>query len=99
MVKIGQIPSSAIVTPHWRLRRSLTGTFGARGSPSHHTSLEILAMLADRAVAAENNVDKAKPRVAEIHVSKRGKLVGLLEDLSRRLKKLETATAKATQNN
>ena len=35
--EIGQIPSSAIVTPHQRLRRSLTGTLGARGSPSHHT--------------------------------------------------------------
>ena len=34
---------------------------------------------------------------AEINVRESGKLVGLLEDLSRRLKKLETATAKATQ--
>ena len=54
-------------------------------------SMENLAMLADRAVAAEN--DEAKPGVAEIQVSESGKLVGLLEDLSRRLKKLETATA------
>ena len=59
-------------------------------------SLENLAMLADRAVAAEKDVDEAKPGVAEIHVSESGKLVGLLEDLSRRLKKLEAATAKAT---
>ena len=50
-------------------------------------------MLADRAVAAENDVDKAKPGVAEIQVSESGKLVGLLVDLSRRLKKIETATA------
>ena len=50
-------------------------------------SLESLAMLADRAVAAENDVDEAKLGVAEIQVSKSGKLVGLLEDLSRRLKK------------
>ena len=60
-------------------------------------SLENLAMLANRAVAAEKDVDEAKPGVAEIKVSEGRKLVGLLEDLSRRLKKLETATAKATQ--
>ena len=59
--------------------------------------LENLAMLADRAVDAETGVDEAKPGVTEINVSERGKLVGLLEDLSRRLKKLQTATAKATQ--
>ena len=63
----------------------------------YSASLENLAMLADRAVAAEKDVDGAKPGVAEINVSESGKLVGLLEDLSRRLKKLETATAKATQ--
>ena len=60
-------------------------------------SLENLVMLADRAVAAEKDVDEAKPGVAKITVSESGKLVGLLEDLSRRLKKLETATAKATK--
>ena len=54
-------------------------------------------MLANRAVAFEKDVDEAKPGVAEINVSESGKLVGLLEDLSRRLKKLETATAKATK--
>ena len=48
-------------------------------------------MLADHAVAAENDVDEAKPGVAEIQVSQSGKLVGLLEHLSRTLKKLETA--------
>ena len=63
----------------------------------HSVSLENLAMLADRAVAAEKDMDEAKPGVAEINVSESGKLVELLEDLSRRLKKLETATAKATQ--
>ena len=54
--------------------------------------LESLAMLAVRALASENDVDKSKPGVAEIKVSETCKLVGLLEDLSRRLKKLETAT-------
>ena len=60
-------------------------------------SLVNLAMLADRAVAAEKDVDEAKPVVAEINVSESRKLIGLLEDLSCRLKKLETATAKATK--
>ena len=60
-------------------------------------SLENLAMLADRAVAAKKDVDEAKPGVAEINVSESRKLSRLLEDLSRRLKKLETATAKATK--
>ena len=56
-------------------------------------SLESLAMLADRALASENDLDESKPGVAEIKVSETGKLVGLLEDLSRRLKTLETATS------
>ena len=60
-------------------------------------SLENLAISADHAVPAEKDVDEAKPGVAEINVSESGKLVVLLEDLSRRLKKLETATAKATK--
>ena len=60
-------------------------------------SLESLTMLANRAVAAEKDVGEAKPGVTEIQVSESGKLVGLLKDLSRRLKKLETATAKAAQ--
>ena len=59
-----------------------------------NASLDSLAMLADRALASENDVDESKPGVAEIQVSKTGKLVGLLEDLSRRLKKLATATEK-----
>ena len=62
-------------------------------TPPDSASFESLAMLADRALASENDVDESKPGVAEIKVSKSGKLVGLLEDLSRRLKKLETATS------
>ena len=50
-------------------------------------SMESLAMLADRALSSENDVDESKPGVAEIKVSETGKLVGLLEDLTRRLKK------------
>ena len=55
-------------------------------------SLGNLAVLADHALASENDVEELK---AEIQVSESAKLVGLLEDLSRRLKKLETVTARA----
>ena len=48
-------------------------------------SLQNWAMLADCAVAAEKDVDEAKPGVAEINVSESVKLVELLEDLSGRL--------------
>ena len=54
-------------------------------------------MLAGRAVASENDAEEAKQGVAEIQVSESGKLVGLLEDLSRKLKKIETATATAAK--
>ena len=57
------------------------------------TTLESLAMLADRALASETDVEESKPGVAEIKVDETTKLVGLLEDLSKRLKKLGTATA------
>ena len=57
-------------------------------------SLENLAVLADCALASKNYVEETKHGVAEIQVSESAKLVELLEDLSRRLKKLETATAK-----
>ena len=60
-------------------------------------SLESLAMLADQAIASENDAEEAKQGVAEIQVSESGKSVALLEDLSRRLKKLETATATAAK--
>ena len=57
-------------------------------------SLECLAVLVDCALASENNVEESKHGIAEIQVSKSAKLVGLLEDLSRRLKKLETSAVK-----
>ena len=50
-------------------------------------TLESLAVLADRALAAEKDVEESKPGVAEIKVEETTKLVGLLEDLSRRIKK------------
>ena len=55
-------------------------------------SLESLAVLADRALAAEQDVEESKAGVAEIKVDETSKLVGLLEDLSKRIKKLETVT-------
>ena len=56
-------------------------------------------MLADRALASEANVEESKPGVAEIKVDETTKLVGLLEDLSKSLKKLETATAAEKKRN
>ena len=55
-------------------------------------TLESLAVLADQALAAEEDVEESGPGVAEIKVEETTKLVGLLEDLSRRIKKLETVT-------
>ena len=62
-------------------------------------TLENLAMLADRALASEADVEECKLGVAEIKVDETTKLVGLLEDLSKRLKKLETATAAEKKRN
>ena len=59
-------------------RQCFTGKFGCFGF----------------ALASENDVEEKKHGVAGFQVSESAKLVGLLEDLSRRLKKLETATAK-----
>ena len=50
-------------------------------------SLESLAVLADRALASENDVEEVKQWVAEIQVRESGKLAGLLEDLSCKLNK------------
>ena len=62
-------------------------------------TLESLAVLTDRALASEADVEESKPGVAEIKVEETTKLVGLLEDLSRRLKKLETATTSERKRN
>ena len=56
-------------------------------------------MLADRALASEADVEESKPGVAEIKVEETTKLVGLLEDLFKRLKKLETATTSERKRN
>ena len=62
-------------------------------------SLESFAILADRALAAEQDVEESKPGVAEIKVDETSKLVGLLEDLSKRIKKLETVTTSERKRN
>ena len=62
-------------------------------------TLESSAVLADRALASEAEVEDSKPGVEEIKVEETTKLVGLLEDLSRRLKKLETATTSEKKRN
>ena len=62
-------------------------------------TLESLAVLADRALASEADVEESKSGVAEIKVDETTKLVGLLEDLSKRLKKLETATTSEKKRN
>ena len=62
-------------------------------------TLKSLAVLADRALAAEEDVEESKPGVAEIKVEETTKLVGLLEDLSRRIKKLETVTTSERKRN
>ena len=62
-------------------------------------TLECLAVLADRAMAAEEDVEESKPGVAEIKVEETTKLVDLLEDLSRRIKKLETVTTSERKRN
>ena len=62
-------------------------------------TLESLAALADRALASEADVEESKPGVAEIKVEETTKLVGLLEDLSRRIKKLENATTSERKRN
>ena len=61
---------------------------------SDSASLENLADLADRALASENDAKGIQAGVAEIQVSQIAKLIGLLEELSRRLKKLESSSAK-----
>ena len=62
-------------------------------------TIESLAMLADRALVSAADVKESKLWVAEIKVGETTKLVGLLEDLSKRLKKLETATAAEKKRN
>ena len=63
------------------------------------TSLESLAVLADRAIASENDVKENSVGVAEVRVNDSEKLMGIMEDISRRLKKLETSGHQKKQFN
>ena len=54
-------------------------------------SLESLAVLADRAIASENDVKEDSVGVAEVRVNDSEKRIGIMEDISRRPKKLETS--------
>ena len=58
---------------------------------SKPTSLESLAVLADRAIASENDPKDNSVGVAEVRVNDSEKLIGIMEDISRRLKQLETS--------
>ena len=48
------------------------------------TSLESLAVLADRPIASENDAKDNSVGVAEIRVNDSEKLIGIMEDISRR---------------
>ena len=80
--------------------RQMPASIRAHLATRHDSAtLESLAVLADRALAAEEDVEESKPGVAEIKVEETTKLVGLLEDLSRRIKKLETVTTSERKRN
>ena len=57
----------------------------------YSTSLESLAVLADRAIASENDAKDNSVGVAEVRVNDSEKFIGIMEDISRRLKELETS--------
>ena len=52
--------------------------------------MESSAVLADSAIASENDAKDNSVGVAEVRINDSEKLIGIMEDLSRRLKKLET---------
>ena len=80
--------------------RQMPASIGAHlATQPDSATLESLAVLADRALAAEEDVEESKPGVAEIKVEETTKLVGLLEDLSRRIEKLETVTTSERKRN
>ena len=57
---------------------------------SDSASLENLANLADHSLASENDAKDIQAGVSEIQVSESAKLIGLLEDLSRRQQRKNT---------
>ena len=65
----------------------------------YSTSLESLAVLADRAIASENDTKDNSVGAAEIRVNDSEKLIGIMEDISKRLKKFETSGHQKPQYN
>ena len=63
------------------------------------TSLESLAVLADRALASETDFTDSSVGVAEVTVSNTESLIGIMEDISRSLKKLDTSGNQKKQFN
>ena len=63
------------------------------------TSLESLVVFADRAIASENDARDNSVGVAEVRVNDSEKLIRIMEDISRRLKKLETSGHQKQQYN
>ena len=56
-------------------------------------------MLANRGIASKNDVKENSVGVAEVRVNDSEKLIGIMEDISRRLKKLETSGHQKKQYN
>ena len=63
------------------------------------TSLESLAILADRVLASENDAKDSSVGVADIRLNDSERLIEIMEDISRHLKQLETVGAKKKQFN
>ena len=63
------------------------------------TSLKSLAVSADRAIASENDAKDNSVGVAEVRVNDSEKRIGIMEDISRRLKRLETSGHQKQQYN
>ena len=79
------------------IRQMLASIRAHLGTQPDSATLESLAVLADRALAAEEDVEESKPGVAEIKVEETTKF--LLEDLSKRIKRLETVTTSERKRN
>ena len=56
-------------------------------------------MIADRAIASENDIKDNSVGVAEVRVNDSERLIGIMEDISRCLKKLETSGNQKEQFN
>ena len=80
----------------WQMPASIRAHLG---TTPDSTSLETLAVLADRALASATDVKENSVGVAEVRVNDSERLIGIMEDISRRLKKLETSGNQKIQFN